>query len=534
MPDGTIIQNVPDNITQQELTNKLKANNFSFDAPLQPEQPTKPQPRQLEDGEGSDFTRGIGTYYDQMGGIFGGAKVLAGKAFGSDDLIKSGLESMEESDAAIGRRGTKQTDSFTEAIDKGVGSFLTEYIPFVAGQGVGMIGEAVLTGVIGSIVGSAAGPGGIVAGGLGGVVGKNLVKKQIKNKAEQIAREQGKDVAEAYIQKEAKDEFEKLMQDTALRSQVNQTIGRNLALGQMGAKFGAGETTGRAVDEAIANETDPEKQLEIIKELSTSKLAAVSTAHALADYLGIKIGLGALDSLAKPTQNMLLNIAKQAGLTGIKEAPVEAVQTALERFGADLPLGDKQAFTEYLNAAAAGFFMPLVPSVIGGIKTPTQTETETETDIDIDGVDFESETNAETNAETDAKTKERPGPKVGKKVADKNIEVIEEGVEAEDLKALYTDDNLEVKPYQAPKTKADKKDKVELQKIVKAEKEKVKVANKKVQSAKTPVEKKKAEDEFVAAIAAVKEAEAEAELAALQTTDVSFETRDVINVGIRY
>jgi hypothetical protein len=530
MPDGTIIQNVPDNITQQELTNKLKANNFSFDAPLQPEQPTKPQPRQLEDGEGSDFTRGIGTYYDQMGGIFGGAKVLAGKAFGSDDLIKSGLESMEESDAAIGRRGTKQTDSFTEAIDKGVGSFLTEYIPFVAGQGVGMIGEAVLTGVIGSIVGSAAGPGGIVAGGLGGVVGKNLVKKQIKNKAEQIAREQGKDVAEAYIQKEAKDEFEKLMQDTALRSQVNQTIGRNLALGQMGAKFGAGETTGRAVDEAIANETDPEKQLEIIKELSTSKLAAVSTAHALADYLGIKIGLGALDSLAKPTQNMLLNIAKQAGLTGIKEAPVEAVQTALERFGADLPLGDKQAFTEYLNAAAAGFFMPLVPSVIGGIKTPTQTETETETDIDIDGVDFESETNAETNAETDAKTKERPGPKVGKKVADKNIEVIEEGVEAEDLKALYTDDNLEVKPYQAPKTKADKKDKVELQKIVKAEKEKVKVANKKVQSAKTPVEKKKAEDEFVAAIAAVKEAEAEAELAALQTTDVSFETRDVINV----
>jgi hypothetical protein len=397
---GVGVVEFPDGMSQADIASALETLPNQ-----QPEQPTEPQPRQLEDGEGSDFTRGIGTYYDQMGGIFGGAKVLAGKAFGSDDLIKSGLESMEESDAAIGRRGTKQTDSFTEAIDKGVGSFLTEYIPFVAGQGVGMIGEAVLTGVIGSIVGSAAGPGGIVAGGLGGVVGKNLVKKQIKNKAEQIAREQGKDVAEAYIQKEAKDEFEKLMQDTALRSQVNQTIGRNLALGQMGAKFGAGETTGRAVDEAIANETDPEKQLEIIKELSTSKLAAVSTAHALADYLGIKIGLGALDGLAKPTQNMLLNIAKQAGLTGIKEAPVEAVQTALERFGADLPLGDKQAFTEYLNAAAAGFFMPLVPSVIGGIKTPTQTETETETDIDIDGVDFESETNAETNAETDAKTK---------------------------------------------------------------------------------------------------------------------------------
>jgi hypothetical protein len=510
---GVGVVEFPDGMSQADIASALKTLPNQ-----QPEQPTEPQPRQLEDGEGSDFTRGIGTYYDQMGGIFGGAKVLAGKAFGSDDLIKSGLESMEESDAAIGRRGTKQTDSFTEAIDKGVGSFLTEYIPFVAGQGVGMIGEAVLTGVVGSIAGSALLPGGgTVAGGLTGLVGKNLVKKEIKNRAEQIAREQGKDVAEAYIQKEAKNEFKELMKDEALRSQVNKTIGRNLALGQMGAKFGAGETTGRAVDEAIANETDPEKQLEIIKELSTSKLAAVSTAHALADYLGIKIGLGALDGLAKPTQNMLLNIAKQAGLTGIQEAPVEAIQTALERFGADLPLGDKQAFTEYLNAAAAGFFMPLVPSVVGGIRTPTQTQTET--DIDIDAVDFESDTESKTNAETDAKTKERPGPKVGKKVADKKIEVIEEEVEAEDLKALYTDDSLKVESYRKPKTKADKKDKVELQKIVKAEKEKVKVANKKVQSAKTPVEKKKAEDEFVAAIAAVKEAEAAFEMPDFEETN---------------
>jgi len=509
---GVGVVEFPDGMSQADIASALKTLPNQ-----QPEQPTEPQPRQLADGEGSDFTRGIGTYYDQMGGIYGGAKVLAGKAFGSDDLIKSGLESMEESDAAIGRRGTKQTDSFTEAIDKGVRSFLTEYIPFVAGQGVGMIGEAVLTGLVGSIAGSALLPGGgTVAGGLTGLVGKNLVKKEIKNRAEQIAREQGKDVAEAYIQKEAKNEFKELMKDEALRSQVNKTIGRNLALGQMGGKFGAGETTGRAVDEAIANETDPEKQLEIIKELSTSKLAAVSTAHALADYLGIKIGLGALDSLAKPTQNMLLNIAKQAGLTGIQEAPVEAIQTALERFGADLPLGDKQAFTEYLNAAAAGFFMPLVPSVVGGIRTPTQTQTQTETDIDIDidAVDFESDTESKTNAETDAKTKERPGPKVGKKVADKIKEVIEGEVDAEELKNTYTEDNLKVESYRKPKTKADKEKEVILQKIVKAEKEKVKVT-------KDPVAKAKAKQ---------KVAEAEAELAALQTTDVSFETRDVINV----
>ena len=33
---------------------------------------------------------------------------------------------------------------------------------------------------------------------------------------------------------------------------------------------------------------------------------------------------------------MLLNIAKNVGITGLKEAPVEAIQTALEREGANL------------------------------------------------------------------------------------------------------------------------------------------------------------------------------------------------------
>ena len=104
-------------------------------------QPTD-QPRILQDGEGSDFTRGLGTYTDQYGGILGGAQALAGKAIGSDEQIMKGLERMEESEAAVGRRGVKKTDSFTGALEEGVGAVLTEYIPFIAGQGVGMIGEA--------------------------------------------------------------------------------------------------------------------------------------------------------------------------------------------------------------------------------------------------------------------------------------------------------------------------------------------------------------------------------------------------------
>ena len=151
-------------------------------------QPTDPnQPKVLQEGEGSDFFRGLGTYKDQFGGILGGAEVLAGKAVGSDEMIKSGLERMEESEAAIGRRGVKETDEFTKALDKGVGAVLTEFIPFIAGQGVGMIGEAFITATAGAMVGSALAPGaGTVSGALTGLVSKNLVKKGIIDVAKDL------------------------------------------------------------------------------------------------------------------------------------------------------------------------------------------------------------------------------------------------------------------------------------------------------------------------------------------------------------
>ena len=88
----------------------------------QPQQSTDfaANPKQLKEGEGSDFFRGIGQYTDQYGGIIGGAKMLAGKATGSDDLIKSGLEQYRKSEADVGKRGVKKTDSFTGALDEGL------------------------------------------------------------------------------------------------------------------------------------------------------------------------------------------------------------------------------------------------------------------------------------------------------------------------------------------------------------------------------------------------------------------------------
>jgi hypothetical protein len=336
----------------------------------QTQQPQQPgQPKVLKDGEGSDFTRGLGTYWDQIGGIFGGAQVLAGKAIDSDEQVMAGLERMQESEKAIGQRGTKASDSFTEAWEQGIGTVLTEFIPFIAGQGVGMVGEALATSIAGGMIGTAVAPGaGTAAGVLTGLVGKSLLKKGILEAAKDMSREEAKE----FIKREAAKELASPAGQALIKKQYRDA-GKKIALGGMAAKFGAGEVTGRAVDEAIANTDDPEEQLKIIQELNTGKLAGLSAAHALTDFFAIKIGLGSLDKLNPGSSSKLVNIVRNIGVTGLKEAPIEAAQTVLERMGADLDLTSQAAIKEYIDAAAAGFAMPIIPATIGGLRTPTNT-----------------------------------------------------------------------------------------------------------------------------------------------------------------
>ena len=171
----------------------------------QPQQPTDfaANPRQLQDGEGSDFLRGFGQYTDQYGGIIGGAKMLVGKATGSDDLIKSGLKQYQKSEADVGKRGVKKTDSFTGALDEGLGAVLTEFIPYIAGQGVGMIGEAFLTAGAGALIGGASAPGvGAVPGAVSGFISRKFLKDGILDKAKKLSGRAKKEYLRSEVAKE--------------------------------------------------------------------------------------------------------------------------------------------------------------------------------------------------------------------------------------------------------------------------------------------------------------------------------------------
>ena len=374
-PDGKVLKlEGPEGASEQDILNAA-ATLYQQQAQPQPEIP------QEASEDSSDFIRGIKSYIPQTKELFGGTKVLAGKMFNNDELIQSGVATMKEAQQEQIPL-SKTTDSFTTALDKGLFTVLTDYVPYVAGQGVAMLSEAGLSALVGGLIGSAAGPGGTVTGGFSGIVAKNLIKKKVKDQAEKIAKESGQEAADKFVEKEIKKE---LAENPLLQKEVNRYIGQVVGVGQLAGRYGTGEVTTRAVDEAIVGIEDPQQQVEKIQELSTSKLAGLSAAHALADFIGLKIGLGALDGLNKATQSMLLNVAKNVGVTGLKEAPVEAFQSALERYGADLPLADRQAIKEYIDAAAGGFFMPIIPATIGGLRTPKPrtdlTTEETPTDV---------------------------------------------------------------------------------------------------------------------------------------------------------
>ena len=358
--------------TQEQIDNYLQGN-----TPQQTQ-----QQRDLENE--SDGLRGFDQYGNQLGGLYGAGKILLGKLFGSDDMIVSGLGYMNRSDEAVQARGVRDTDTFVNAWDKGVYEVITDWLPYNLGQAVGIGLETIAVALVGGIAGSAIGPTGTVSGLLGGLVAKKIVKKTIIDEARKIAKEEGKDAAKEFVAKEVTKALADPKKNAILRNEVNKAVGRNVALTGMAAKFGAGETVGRAVDEAIKDTENPAEQLAIIKELSTGRLASLSAAHAVADFIGARILLKPLQALAKPTQKFLLRFAKKFMMAAPGEAITEVIQSFIERYAAELPLADKEAIIEYVNASAAGFVMPAPTSFLGSIRDyqPSKIKEDKKDDLD--------------------------------------------------------------------------------------------------------------------------------------------------------
>lgn len=314
--------------------------------------PPKQQARVAGEDEG-DLFRGIANVPGQAQNIYGAGKVLTGivaNKLGATDtgksLIKSGMESMEAGEA---KQVVKESDDFVKAWEKGIGTVITDWLPYQVGAGIGNLAETVAFSLAGAGVGAVTGAGvGAAPGAIAGVVAKTLIKKGIKEEAE------------ALIKQGAKEEAEKLIQTEAKKALVKMGTGAGMAA--QAGMHGVGEVTGRAVEEA-------EKRGQKVEDVELSRVLPAAAAHAVADFFVNKIGLDALKIGEKATNSLILDIGKRIAVTGTKEIPAEEIQTLAERYGANLSLADADALKEYVSTAAASYAMSIAPGGVGGART---------------------------------------------------------------------------------------------------------------------------------------------------------------------
>lgn len=310
--------------------------------------------------DSSDLARGFANYLPQLRETYGAAKVLAGKATGSEELMKAGLATMEAAKQEL-RGKTKTTDSFTQALDKGVGAVLTDWLPYQMGSGAANLLESLAVMGAGAAAGSVIPGLGTAAGGMTGLVEKELVKRSVKEAAEKIAKEEGEEIAKQYFEEQTK---------LAAKAVAKQVAG-TAALATQAGFHGAGETTSRAVEEA-------ERLGREATDIDLERVIPSAAVHGVAEFFGDKIGLGAFNKLDVGSKNLLLSFGKNVLSTGTKEAPIEVIQSAAERFGAKMSLADAEAVKEYIDAAAAAYGMSVGPAAGGAVQTVGQTRMDEE------------------------------------------------------------------------------------------------------------------------------------------------------------
>ena len=324
---------------------------FSFEDALTEEKPKKGQQRAAENAP--DFSRGMGNIPGGIQNIYGAAKTVAGvgaKKLGFEEtgtsLIKSGLESME---AGESKQLVKESDEFTNAWEKGIGTVITDWLPYQMGAGVGNLIETLGAMGIGAVAGAGVGslPTAVAAG-----LGKTLLKTTVKETAEKILKEKGEDEAQKYVTREAK---------KALIS-----MGATAGLGGQAALHGVGEVGGRAIEEA-------QERGQTAEDINLDKVLPMAGVHAVADFISSKILFNATKPIKaadkKVLDSLTLEIGKRVFITGAKESVPETIQSVAERFGAELSLSDAGAIKEYINTIAASFGMSVVPGGVGAVRS---------------------------------------------------------------------------------------------------------------------------------------------------------------------
>ena len=289
------------------------------------------KPKASEQG---DFSRGLSVSGKQLKQTAYGAAALVGDTLGIDSVRDFGLKGYKKAEEEV-QAVSKETDSFTSALDKGVGG-IADWLQYSSGYLLGQVGQMGAASLAGAAVGTLAAPGaGTATGAIVGAVEKQaaqtgikkLVGEMIDKRAQQFVKEGlAKDVAA----------------EAATRS-VYRTIGATTANTFLNATQELGSIYGEAVQEALAKGED--------YSLGRVWLAGVA-ATAIDSWADSKALGGVLKSLGGTDK--VRGVAFEALKGGLREGLTEGSQTVIERWGADKDLASKEAFKEYIDSAAVG------------------------------------------------------------------------------------------------------------------------------------------------------------------------------------
>lgn len=342
----------------------------------------------------SDFMRGLKNYPGQTESLLGSAQAVAGlaaKKLGFEDtgtsLIQKGLGKIEEGE---GKTVSKKSDEFTEAWEKGIGTVLTDWLPYQVGAGAANIMESLAFAGLGAGAGAVTGAGvGAAPGAAAGVLSKTLVKQGIKEAAEAVLKKEGKEAAQKYVEDQTKkviiettgkEAFAKGAEEYAKAGAKK--VGSYAGTAAQAGVHGVGEVGEQAIQAG-------KERGENVEDIDLGRVLPAATVHAVADFVNNRIGLGALKIGDSASKYLITDIAKRIAVTGLKETGGEEIQSIAERYGAKLSLTDAEALKDYVNTAAASFGMAVAPGAIGGARTnlakklevqPSDAQTETETE----------------------------------------------------------------------------------------------------------------------------------------------------------
>ena len=142
--------NFPDDMSQADI---LKAIQNDI---LPKQKAATPAPVATPEEDQGDFMRAIRNYLPGIQETYGGAKVLAGNVLDNKEMIQSGVEHMK---AGKAKQVSKETDEFTNAWEKGIGTVVTDWLPYQIGSGVMSAAEILTSMGLGAVAGGVGGAG---------------------------------------------------------------------------------------------------------------------------------------------------------------------------------------------------------------------------------------------------------------------------------------------------------------------------------------------------------------------------------------